>query len=90
MGSVRYVPNRGAMRTFMRSEEVGAMTGAAADQVQSAANSMLSEDGYKKYDGFEKVAMEGNGYVVRTKTDHARYSQNKNKTLTKAFHSIGG
>ena len=36
-----------------------------------------------------KKAMEGNGYVVRTKTDHARYSQNKNKTLTKAFKTLG-
>lgn len=89
MGSARYVPKSGSIRAFMRSGEVGAMTSAAADQVQSAANGMLSKnDGYR-YEGFEKVAMEGNGYVVRTKTNHARYSQNKNKTLTKAFKTLG-
>lgn len=88
MASVRYVPKSGALRTFMRSAEVGAMTSRAADQVQSAANGMLSDDGYRN-EGFEKKAMEGNGYVVRTKTDHARYSQNKNKTLTKAFKTLG-
>ena len=54
--------------------------------VESAANGALSPDGYST-PGFETKIMEMNGYVVRTKTDHARRSENKNKTLTKALHS---
>ena len=57
-----------------------------AESAESAANGALSPDGYST-PGFETKTMEMNGYVVRTKTDHARRSENKNKTLTKAFHS---
>ena len=31
-----------------------------------------------------------NGYVVRTKNDHARYAQAKRKTLSKAIGSAKG
>ena len=90
MGSVRYEPKRGALKPYMQSAAVGAITRAKAEAIAASANSMLDPDEGYNYEDFEVVAMEGSGYVVRTKTDHARYSQNKNKTLTKAFHSNGG
>ena len=67
---------------------VGDMTRELAERCADAANGMLDKDDGYIAQGFEVKPMEGNGYVVRTKTDHARHSQAKNKTLTKAFHSI--
>ena len=90
MADVDFKMNKAIFRTLRAMPEVGAMTRSAANSCASAANNgMVRDEGYRN-EGFEKKAMDGNGYVVRTKTDHARYSQNKNKTLTKAFHSIGG
>ena len=90
MADVDFKMNKAIFRTLRAMPEVGAMTRSAASSCASAANSMLDPDEGYRHEDFEVVALDGNGYVVRTKTDHARYSQNKNKTLTKTFHSIGG
>lgn len=88
MASVVYKPNMGAGRELCSLPGVGAMTSKIAESIRSSATSMLDPDeGYANED-FEKVEIDMNGYVVRTKTDHARYSENRNKTLTKAFHSV--
>ena len=79
-------PSSGACRERGVLPGVGGSTSKAASSIESAANGELSPDGYST-PGFEMKTMEMNGYVVRTKTDHARRSENKNKTLTKAFHS---
>lgn len=90
MADVDFKINRSIFRKLRAMPEVGAIARSAANSCASAANSMLDPDEGYRLEDFEVVPLEGNGYVVRTKTDHARHSQNKNKTLTKAFHSIGG
>lgn len=86
--SVRLRMAPGFGRPLVKLAGVGDMTRGLAERCADAANGMLDKgDGYI-YRGFEVKPMEGNGYAVRTKTDHARHSQAKNKTLTKAFHSI--
>lgn len=83
---VVFRPRSGAGREMCELPGVGNITSKVASSIESAANGALSPDGYST-PGFETKIMEMNGYVVRTKTDHARRSENKNKTLTKAFHS---
>lgn len=84
---VKWVSHPGTVLCSMPA--VGVRAQMLAEACAERANGMLSaHDGYR-YPGFEVVPMEMNGFVVRTKTDHARRSQAKNKTLTKAFGSIG-
>lgn len=78
---------RGYGRSLVSISGAESMAGQIARGCASAANGSLSPGGYE-YEDFEVVEMDGGGYVVRTKTDHARYSQAKNKTLTKAFKSM--
>lgn len=77
----------GCGRTLVRLSGAEDQSGTLARSCASMANGSLSPGGYE-YEDFEVVEMDGGGYVVRTKTDHARYSQAKNKTLTKAFKSM--
>lgn len=84
--NVRFVPKSGAGRLMCELPGVGSETRRIANSIQSKANAMLSPDGYS-LEGFQLVELEMNGHVVRTKTDHARCSESRNKTLTKAFNS---
>ena len=77
---------------LMNSGAVQSMLRGKAERVLSAADRGLSEDGYelpghelKEYRG--KLA---DGYVVRTKTDHARYAQAKRKNLGKSLGYANG
>ena len=69
--------------------------GAAYDVVgdpQRTAAAAMSEGGYE-YEGHEVKDFQGKlarGRVVRTKTDQARYSEAKRKTLSKALGSAKG
>lgn len=58
-----------------------------ANRIKSSANAKLSPDGYR-FEGHEAKPIKGkmaNGYLVRTKTNHARYSNAKNNTLLKSL-----
>lgn len=84
--------DRTGYKALMDSGPVQAAIARPARAVLSAANGMLAADGYER-DGFEVKPFEGKltrGMVVRTKTDHARYSQAKHKTLTKALGQAKG
>lgn len=75
--------NGGAVQRIVRSK---------AKAVKAAADASLSPGGYR-HEGHEVKDVTGelaNGCVVRTKTDQARYTQAKRKTLTKAVNSLGG
>lgn len=91
-GSVKFGKfkwSRAGYAALMNSGPVQAAIAQPARSVLSAANGMLAADGYER-DGFEVKPFEGKltrGMVVRTKTDHARYSQAKNFTLEKALGS---
>lgn len=85
---VKWIPHVG--RVLCELPKVGEMTSGLADRCSAEANSLLDKDEGYVLQGFEVVSIDMNGYVVRTKTDHARHSQNKNKTLTKAFNSLRG
>ena len=59
-----------------------------ANSIKDAATAMLDPDEGYELEDFEIKDFEGilaNGKVVRTKTDHARASQNRNGTLLKAL-----
>lgn len=75
--------NSGAVQSMLRSK---------AERVLSAADRGLSEDGYE-LPGHELKEYRGylaDGYVVRTKTDHARYAQAKRKNLKKSLGYANG
>lgn len=91
MGSVRFTKfewDRAGYKAVLDSAGVQAVVDEKARSVASTASAMLdSDEGYHLED-FEVKEFQGRlatGRVVRTKTDHARYSQAKNKTLTKAL-----
>lgn len=95
MASWSFKRSRSGYADLMDGAAVQALVQRAADSIADAASSMLDQDEGYKYDDFEVKDFQGElarGRVVRTKTDHARYSQAKNKTLTKALNStqIGG
>ena len=84
-----YTPDYSGYRAILKSAKVQALLNSKAQNVASSADGMLSSnDGYY-LNSFEvkdfTTKSGGTGKVVRTKTDHARYSQAKNKTLTKAL-----
>lgn len=84
MANVKVVPNRAGYKELLDSAAVQSYCQGRADAIAQSANSKLDpNDGYE-YDGFEVKKWQGKlttGYVIRTKTDHARASQNKNNTL---------
>lgn len=91
MGSVRFKEfkwDRSGYKAVLDSAGVQSVVDDMAQSVASAANAMLDPDEGYIYDDFEVKEFQvklATGRVVRTKTDHARYSQAKNKTLTKAL-----
>lgn len=88
----RFKPDRAGYAALMDSFPVQHATRAAAESVRGGANAILSKDGYRLV-GFECKPFQGTlarGYVVRTKTDHARYSQARHKTLQKALGAARG
>lgn len=89
---IRFQPNYAGYRDVLQSGAVQSLVESKAEAVASNASAMLDPDeGYRMSDFEVKpfVAKTGaHGRIVRTKTDHARYSQAKNKTLTKALKSV--
>ena len=77
----RFKPNRAGYAALMGSPQVQAVIEGKADAVKAAADSALSDGGYR-YEGHEVKEVEGKlarGRVVRTRTDQARYSEAKRK-----------
>lgn len=88
----RFKPNRAGYAALMSSAQVQAVIEGKAGAVRAAADSALSDGGYR-YEGHEVKEIEGKlarGRVVRTKTDQARYSEAKRKTLSKALGAARG
>lgn len=88
---IRFVPDMAGYAAIMNSADVQRSVADKANEVARAARSMLDQDEGYALDDFEVKDFRGklaDGKVVRTKTDHARYSQAKNKTLTKALKSL--
>ena len=84
--------NRAGYAALMNSAQVQAVIDRKADAVKASADSALSEGGYEK-EGHEVKGFDGvlaRGRVVRTKTDQARYSEAKRKTLSKALGAAKG
>lgn len=84
--------SRAGYAELMDSSEVQGVIGRKAQAVKAAADAGLSAGGYtlpghevKEFDG--KLAR---GKVVRTKTDQARYSEAKRKTLSKSLGAANG
>ena len=88
----RFKPNRAGSAALMGSAQVQSLIDAKAEAVKAAADAGLSEGKYE-YEGHEVKEIEGKlarGRVVRTKTDQARYSEAKRKTLSKALGAARG
>lgn len=88
----KFKANRAGYAALMNSAQVQAVIEGKADAVKEAADSALSEGGYEK-EGHEVKEFDGilaRGRVVRTKTDQARYSEAKRKTLSKALGAARG
>lgn len=93
MAKVKFVPKSSGLVELMNSGGVQSVCEQKATAVKNSANEMLSPEGYA-IDSFEQSTRAGRDgraiHNVYTRTRHAQYSQNKNKTLTKAFGSAGG
>lgn len=85
---IRVVPNRAGYRAALNSDGVQGEVARMAESIRDAATGMLDPDEGYRLDDFEVKDFRGilaDGKVVRTKTDHARASQNKRGTLLKAL-----
>lgn len=85
--------DRSGYRALMESVRVQSLVRKAAAGVCGRSNALLSPDGYNRLVGFECKPFQGTlapGVVVRTKSDHARYSQARHKTLQKAMRGGRG
>lgn len=88
----RFKPNRAGYAALMGSAQAQSLIDAKAEAVKAAADAGLSEGKYE-YEGHEVNDFQGKlarGRVVRTKTDQARYSEAKHKTLSKALGAANG
>ena len=88
----RFKPNRAGYAALMGSAQVQSLIDAKAEAVKAAADAGLSEGKYE-HEGHEVKDFQGKlarGRVVRTKTDQARYSEAKHKTLSKALGAANG
>ena len=92
----RFRADRGGYAALMDSGRVQGVLRPKAEAVKRAADGLVESsrrgDGYAS-DAHEVKEFQGKlarGYVVRTKTDHARYAQAKRKALTKALGSAKG
>lgn len=87
-GKVSFKWSRAGYAALMDEPGVQAVVQRVADDIADKATSMLDPDEGYDLDDFEVREARGQlarQRIVRTKTDHARYSQAKNKTLTKAL-----
>lgn len=90
MGNVtfgKFEWDRAGYAAIQNSAAVQGMVESAAQSIKGAADAGMSEGGYQ-LQGHEVNEFQGKlakGRVVRTKTDQARYTQAKRKTLTKAL-----
>ena len=83
----KFKMNRSGYIALMNSAGVQGQLEKKANRIKSSANAKLSPDGYR-LEGHEAKPIKGkmaNGYLVRTKTNHARYSNAKNNTLLKSL-----
>lgn len=89
MGSVRFEWDRAGYAAVCDMGGVQSILQSKAEGVAESAKAMLDPDEGYHLEDFEvkefTTKLGASGRVVRTKTDHARYSQAKNKTLTKAL-----
>ena len=88
----RFKPDRAGYAALMDSPKVQSLIDAKAEAVKAAADAGMSEGGYL-FVGHEVKDFQGKlarGRVVRTKTDQARYSEAKRKTLSRALDSARG
>lgn len=89
MASVEFKFSRAGYAAVCDMGGVQSMLERKAQSVASSATRMLDPDeGYRAADFEVKrftTKTGATGRVVRTKTDHARHSQARNKTLTKAL-----
>lgn len=88
----RFKPDRAGYAALMNSAPMQSMVERKAQAVKAAADAALSEGGYH-FEGHEVKDFDGvlaRGRVVRTKTDQARYSEAKHKTLSRALDSARG
>lgn len=88
----RFKADKAGYAALMNSASVQELLRGKAEGVKEAADASLSEGGYSS-PGHEVKEFEGwlaNGFVVRTKTDQARYTQADRKSLTKALDAAKG
>lgn len=88
----KFKMSRAGYAALMDSTGVQGVIERKAQAVKSSADAGLSHGGYD-YEGHEVKDFQGKlarGRVVRTKTDQARYSEAKRKTLSKALGAARG
>lgn len=88
----KFKMSRAGYAELMDSPGVQSVIERKAKAVKSSADAGLSHGGYD-YEGHEVKEFQGKlarGRVVRTKTDQARYSEAKRKTLSKALGAARG
>lgn len=88
----KFKMSRAGYAALMDSPGVQSVIDRKARAVKSSADAGLSHGGYD-YEGHEVKEFHGKlarGRVVRTKTDQARYSEAKRKTLSKALGAARG
>lgn len=88
----KFKMSRAGYAALMDSSGVQGVIERKAQAVKSSADAGLSHGGYD-YEGHEVKDFQGKlarGRVVRTKTDQARYSEAKRKTLSKALGAARG
>lgn len=94
---MRFRGDMGGYRAFMNGSSVQDHVDGIAREMTDKARAMLSPDwgDPAREDHFEVVEFVAPEFgvgarLVATNTEHAKRSQSKNKTLTKAFRSMGG
>lgn len=88
----KFKMSRAGYAALMDSPGIQGVIDRKARAVKSSADAGLSHGGYD-YEGHEVKEFQGKlarGMVVRTKTDQARYSEAKRKTLSKALGAARG
>lgn len=88
----KFKMSRAGYAALMCSPGVQSVVERKAQAVKSSADAGLSHGGYD-YEGHEVKEFQGKlarGRVVRTKTDQARYSEAKRKTLSKSLGAARG
>lgn len=95
MAKVKFKWNPAGYREIKNSARVQALIEQKAKSVETKANSSLSSGGYTSIKDFEThtVTLTPDGTkakIVVTHSAHAKYSQNKHKTLTNALGAARG